>query len=134
LRGEKASRINLNEPRPRDQPPEKPAYLTPRASAEWDRVIPDLIAMGTAKAVDQGGLAAFCEAVALLGEVTAVLARDGLLVTGRDGSERRHPAAGLWRLASAECRQWAREFGLTPSARSELRAPPAGGPADRLLS
>ena len=134
LAGEKASRINRNVPQPRNMPPDKPPYLTPLAAAEWDRVIPDLIEMGVAKAVDQASLAAYCESVALLAQISAAMAEDGLLVTGPDGTERRHPLAGAWKATSGEVRAWSRDFGLTPSARSELRAAPAGAPGDRLLS
>jgi P27 family predicted phage terminase small subunit len=134
LHGDKPSRINRNEPQPRNMPPEKPAYLTPRAAQEWDRVMPDLIAMGTVKAADQAALAAYCESVALSAQISAAMAEDGLLVTGPDGTGRRHPLAGAWKAAGAEVRAWSHEFGLTPSARSELRAAPAGAPGDRLLS
>jgi P27 family predicted phage terminase small subunit len=133
LHGDKPSRINRAEPQPRDLAPTKPAGLTPGASAEWDRVLPDLLVMGV-KAADTVGLTAFCEAVALFADISATIARDGPMVAGQDGTERRHPLFGALFATSRELRMWSREFGLTPSARSALRGTPAGGPGDRLLT
>jgi P27 family predicted phage terminase small subunit len=137
LHGEtRPSRINAAEPRPRDRPPDRPGWLTPAAAEEWDRIAPDLAAMGTVKAVDATGLAAYCEAVARFRAASAAVAASGAMLTDRDGAERKNPAVGLARDASVEIRMWAREFGLTPSARQPLRLDVAhhGLPAERLLS
>jgi P27 family predicted phage terminase small subunit len=135
LRGDQPKRINLNEPRPRDLPPERPAWLSANAAEEWDRVVPDLVAMGTAKAADMAGLAAYCEAVARFRAATAVVSQTGPLVVGRDGLAHKNPAVTQARDASYEVRLWAREFGFTPSSRSPLRVElSAALPAERLLS
>jgi P27 family predicted phage terminase small subunit len=137
LRGDQPKRINTDEPQPRDVPPGRPVWLSPAAVEEWDRLLPDLVAMRTVKAVDATGLAAYCEAVARFRAATAVVAQTGPLVIGRDGLAHKNPAVQQARDASYEIRMWAREFGLTPSARSPLRVEvSAGGPsaAERLLS
>ncbi|MCL2582963.1 MAG: phage terminase small subunit P27 family [Streptosporangiales bacterium] len=121
LHGDKPSRINRAEPKPRDLAPVKPPWLSKYASEEWDRVIPDLEAMRTVKAVDASGLAAYCEAVARLRTTTDIVTRTGPLLIGRDGIARKNPAVAQARDASNEVRVWAREFGLTPSARSPLK-------------
>jgi P27 family predicted phage terminase small subunit len=135
LRGERRSRVNLSEPRPRDQPPGRPAWLSVMAAEEWDRIAPDLTAMGTVKAVDATALAAYCEAVARLRVATRLVTETGPLLMGDDGKARKNPAVGQARDASYEVRMWAREFGLTPSARSPLRIEvgQAAAPAERLL-
>jgi P27 family predicted phage terminase small subunit len=136
LKGDRPYRINANEPRPRDEPPAEPDWLTPGARAEWRRVMPDLIAMGTAKAVDASALAAYCESVALLAKLVGEVERDGVLATGREGNPVRNPAVGALRDASAAVRMWAREFGFTPSARQPLKVEHtvSGVSAERLLS
>lgn len=136
LHGDKPSRINTAEPRPRDLVPAKPPWLSKYAAEEWDRVIPDLEAMRTVKAVDASALAAYCEAVARLRTTAEIVAKAGPLIVGRDGLPHKNPAVAQARDASNEVRAWAREFGLTPSARSPLKIEHAhtGTGAGRLLS
>jgi P27 family predicted phage terminase small subunit len=136
LKGDRPYRINQAEPRPRDQSPVKPRWLSAKGAAEWDRVAPDLDAMGTAKAVDAAGLAAYCEAVALLETLAELVARSGPLLIGRDGNAHKNPAVSQLRDASAAVRMWAREFGFTPAARQPLKVEidHHGLSAERLLS
>lgn len=135
LRGDQPKRINLNEPRPRDLVPERPGWISQHAAEEWDRVVPDLVAMGTAKAVDAVALAAYCEAVARFRAASVVVAQTGPLIIGRDGLAHKNPAVQQARDASYEVRLWAREFGMTPSSRSPLRIEVSAAlPAERLLS
>jgi P27 family predicted phage terminase small subunit len=136
LKGDKPYRINTAEPRPRDEPPGKPSWLSPKAAAEWDRVAPDLAVMGTAKAVDAMGLAAYCEAVALMVTLAEVVAQSGPLLVGRDGLAHKNPAVAQLRDASAAVRMWAREFGFTPAARQPLKVEVGhhGLRAERLLT
>lgn len=136
LHGEKRYRINQAEPKPRDEPPQRPPWLSKGAAAEWDRVMPDLVKMGTAKAVDATALAAYCEAVALLAVLSDLVARTGPLIVGRDGLAHKNPAVSQRRDASVDVRMWAREFGFTPASRQPLRIEHThtGSPAERLLS
>jgi phage terminase small subunit len=41
--------------------PEKPSWLSGRANAEWDRVVPDLIEKGLVIKIDSFAIAAYCE-------------------------------------------------------------------------
>jgi P27 family predicted phage terminase small subunit len=139
LKGDRPYRINRDEPRPRDELPTEPDWLTAGAREEWRRVLPDLVAMGTAKAVDASALAAYCESVALLARLVREVEATGPIVAGRDGDPgpRKNPAVAMVRDASAAVRMWAREFGFTPSARQPLKVEHAIGgglSAGRLLS
>ena len=136
LRGDRASRINRAEPQPRNMSPQRPEWLSAMAVEEWDRIAPDLAAMGTVKAVDATALGAYCEAVARLRVATRLVAETGPLLLDEAGKARKNPAVGQARDASYEVRMWAREFGFTPSARSPLRIEVGvpGAPAERLLS
>ena len=62
LHGDRPSRVNTDEPKPRDRPTSPPGWMSALAREEWDRIAPDLVVMGTAKAVDATALAAYCEA------------------------------------------------------------------------
>jgi P27 family predicted phage terminase small subunit len=136
LHGDRPSRINRAEPRPRELPPVRPEWLSRWAVEEWDRIAPDLAAMGTVKAIDAIALAAYCEAVARLRTASKLVAESGPLLIGDDGHVRKNPAVAQARDASYEVRMWAREFGFTPSARAPLRIEVAGtaAPGERLLS
>jgi len=120
VRGDERRRINVDEPRPLPGPVVKPGWLSKLAAEEWDRVAPHLEAMRTLTAADTTALAVYCEAVArwrTLAEIVAksppVIQREGLLV--------KNPAYSQARDAAIEVRMFAREFGLTPSARAGIR-------------
>ena len=137
LRGEtRPSRINAAEPRPRELAPARPGWLSPYAVEEWDRIAPDLAAMGAVKAVDATAVGAYCEAVARFRAACESVAVLGAMITDRDGDDRKNPAVGLARDASVEVRMWARELGLTPAARQPLKVEHVRRdlPAERLLS
>jgi P27 family predicted phage terminase small subunit len=136
LYGDRKSRINDAEPRPRDKPPARPSWLSPLAAEEWARIAPDLTVMGTAKAVDATALGAYCEAVARLRVACELVAKSGPLLIGREGQAVKNPAVAQARDASYEVRMWAREFGFTPSARSPMRLDVTHRelPGERLLS
>jgi P27 family predicted phage terminase small subunit len=136
LHGEKRYRINNAEPQPFNEPPEMPGWLSAAARGEWDRVLPDLVKMGTAKRVDSTALGAYCEAVGRLAQLAELVARTGPLVVGRDGLAHKNPAVSQLRDASVEVRMWAREFGFTPAARQPLRIEHSttGMSGERLLS
>jgi len=97
----------------------RPEWLSDAAAAEWDRIIPELAKTGAADPADEASLAAYCEAVARLRIATGLVNRLGLVRKAGDDLVR-NPAVTQARDASYEVRMWAREFGLTPSARAVL--------------
>jgi P27 family predicted phage terminase small subunit len=137
LHGEtRPSRVSPLEPKPRRGSPVKPEWLTTGGSEEWDLIVPELLAMGTATAADRMALAGYCEASARFRVATELVGRSGLFLRDRDGVIRKNPAVAQQRDASLELLRWAREFGLTPAARQPLRVEHtvADALADRLLS
>jgi P27 family predicted phage terminase small subunit len=135
LHGDRPSRVNLDEPKPRDLPPEPPDWLSNAAAAEWSRVVPDLLAMGTVTAADSIALGAYCESVARLQAASQLVAKAGLMLRDRDGEVRKNPAVAQARDAGNDVRLWCREFGLTPSARAGIRVEHhIHGDASRLLT
>ncbi len=137
LHGDRKSRINRAEPRPRDLEPERPPWLSPYAVEEWERLGPDLVEMGVVKRVDSTLLAVYCEAVALWRILLEAVAADGLTVTDRDGGTRKNPAVAQAQAQLNAVRLLGREFGLSPSARGLLRLegnPWAGLGVERLFT
>jgi P27 family predicted phage terminase small subunit len=99
---------------------ECPPELSPIARQEWDRVAPELAAVGRLTPVDRGLLAAYCTAYALWVEGVDGLQRYGTVMRSPNG----HPGQSLY--LSIVNRQVeimiriASEFGFTPASRSRL--------------
>ncbi len=96
------------------------AWLDKAARAEWRRVVPLLAELGVLTRVDGAALEAYCstysKAVAF-----QQLADASPLVEGLHGPKI-NPAASEARKQWALVRQFAAEFGLTPSARTRVGA------------
>lgn len=106
--------------------PDKPADLTPEASAEWDRVVPELAAVGALVAVDRAALVTYCTAWGEWVEATRILEAEGRIILEPIQSARGevighrqklHPAVRLAREAFDRVRAMLSAFGLTPAAR-----------------
>jgi P27 family predicted phage terminase small subunit len=134
LKGTEPGRINLDEPKPLPGRCERPGYLSRLAAEEWDRVAPHLEHMGTLTAADATALAVYCEAVARWRGLAEVVAKSPPLIQ-QGAVLAKNPAYSQIRDAAIEVRMFAREFGLTPSARAGIRVDHYvhGGPS-RLLS
>jgi len=120
LKGTQPSRVNTREPRPLGGPPVQPPWLSEHAAEEWAHVAPHLEAMGTLTDADTTALAVYCESVARWRRLCD-LAVKSPPVTTKDGAIRKNPIYSQVRDAANEVRVMAREFGLTPSARSGIR-------------
>lgn len=126
LHGEQhKDRINLDEPRPRPVLPDPPD-MSEDVRAVWDETLTELEAMDLAHAADAAALRCFCEAVVVHRKASAELASSPILVITAQGTLVRHPALPVQRDAAQTIRAFAQEFGLTPSARSSIRAGKAG--------
>lgn len=124
LQGEHLERLNPDEPLPPAGLPVTPP-LSPGAAAVWEATAPRLLAMGCLAVTDGDALAAYCEAVAVMRRSAALLARSDVLITSKDGRPIRNPALAALRDSSHTLLMYAREFGLTPSARTTIHTPPA---------
>ena len=139
VRGDRPSRVNLDEPQPMEGLPACPEGATRAVRDVWDYTIAQLAAMRVVTAADRDSLYVFCEAVVLHREAADIVAQEGVLIEGRlHGGLVKNPACQIMRDAAAVIKAFAGEFGLTPSARagikmSALEGPKEQGPA-RLLS
>ena len=98
--------------------PRMPDNLDGEAAAEWERIVPEIEAMGLLAAVDRGVLVRYCRGWSDWCELDEKLLATGLLVKGRHvGSLVRNP---LWMMRSdieATLRELGKQLGLTPAAR-----------------
>ena len=140
LHGDRKSRINSQEPQPRDVPLPKPDWLSDGAKTLWDQLLPDLEAMGTVRASDWPALAALCETLSRWQRINTLASKSPpIWKRGEDAEGNpimvKNPLYAQVRDATAELRVMLREFGLTPSARSGLRVEVSlSGGVDRLLT
>lgn len=128
LHGERRpSRVGQPEPQPRENLPRAPDWLTIEAHEVWDRTVAELDAMGLAYAADTDSLVVYVNAVVNYVRAQKILDLSGVMIKGVDGGVVRNPANALVKQNAVLIGRFAREFGLTPSARVgltiELRDP-----------
>jgi len=121
LHGDRKSRINDSEPLPNEGLPECPDSVADDVREVWDYTIEQLRAMQLATPADRDVLLAFCEAVVIHRKSSEVLAKSPVLIKGIKGGLVRNPAIQIQRDSAIVMRALAQEFGLTPSARSQIR-------------
>ena len=121
LRGEtRPSHLNLREPMPSPDVPRMPADMDPDAKVVWRRVLRDMRHTGVIRAADADILRCYCEAVSRYAQAARLYAQSGPIVK-RDGNLVKNPLHQVARDNADEIRQFARELGLSPSARVGLR-------------
>ena len=119
LNGGYPERVNLHEPVPRPALPKLPVDVSDEVRAVWDRLVGELVEMGTARAADQDCLYALCEAIVTHRRACRRLAAEDVIIDGLHGPVR-NPVVAQARDAANLVRALAQEFGLTPSARSRI--------------
>ena len=97
--------INHMEPQPERGAPLCPDWMPPDGRAQWDKVVPELDALGMLTKVDSATLEGFC---ALYAEFVA---------TVRSGASIKPALMG-------QLRYYAGELGLSPTARARLKVIP----------
>jgi len=121
LRGEtRPSRLNRHEPMPSSDAPKMPTDMDAEAKVVWRRVLRDMRNTGVIRASDADVLRCYCEAVSRYAQAARLYAQSGPIVK-RDGNLVKNPLHQVARDNADEIRQFARELGLSPSARVGLR-------------
>ena len=136
LRGEtRPSRVNYREPKPGPGLPAKPVDLAPGAEAVWEGVVAALGPTGVLTGADGDMVRLYAEAMARYRQAAAAYAGSGPLIRGaRAGELIKNPLHQIVRDDATLLVTLARELGLTPSARSGLRAPQHSEPGGRLAA
>jgi len=120
LKGTRKDRINDSEPLPRSVLPVCPDDVAPEVREVWDYTLAELVAMRTAAAADRDALLCYCHAVVTHRKACRLLKSSDVLMKGRYDAVVRNPAVAIQRDAAFAIRQFAQEFGLTPSARTRI--------------
>jgi P27 family predicted phage terminase small subunit len=120
------------EPAPRPAMPACPDFLSDYAREEWSRVAQTLYDLGTLSQIDQSMLAAYCTAFAHWRRAEEDLERmaqadtstHGAVIRTKQGNFIQNPLVGVANTARREMQRLAAEFGLSPSARTQIEANP----------
>jgi P27 family predicted phage terminase small subunit len=99
--------------------PPKPAWLCPVASAEWDRVVGDLVAYVGLSPDDAGTLALCCQAYADFVKFHA-LGQAEPVIESHTGALYPSPYVGLANKARDSYLRYSQVLGLSPAARTGL--------------
>jgi P27 family predicted phage terminase small subunit len=116
LQGEtRPSRVNFAEPVPSAEAPRMPSDMDPDAKVVWRRVVRNS-PEGVIRSID-------CEAVSRYAQASRLYAQSGPLLNTRAGVVK-NPLHQIVREQAEAIRMFARELGLTPSARAGLHVEP----------
>jgi len=111
--------------------PTPPEWLDGEARREWDLVTPVLAEARLATALDRAALIVHCTLWERWRMLDAIVRREGFTIKTRTGT-RIHPVFKASLDVAAALRLTGAELGLSPSARSRLRAPSAPPPLSRV--
>ena len=119
--------LNEREPKPSGVP-SCPRFLTKPARKEWRRVAARLVAMGSEMLtdIDRAALACYCQAVGRLEDAERELVKYGNVIKTPKGYPIQNPYLAIANKAIDQIRQFAVEFGMTPSSRSRVQLGKAG--------
>jgi P27 family predicted phage terminase small subunit len=123
-------RSSKNEPKPELAIPPVPPELSDDAKLEWGRASVDLYRMGLLTHIDRMALAAYCDSCGIFIRARRLLTKmgedgtDGLLTKTAQGNVIQNPLIGIANKAKRDMMAYAEQFGMTPSARARVNAPP----------
>ena len=99
-----------------------PAHLDPVAKKEWRRVAKKLQTMGLFLQVDRAVLALYCVAWSRWVEAEEKVKKIGPVIKTKNGNLVHNPYLNVANRAMEQVKIFARELGMTPSARSSIQA------------
>ena len=123
-------RHNADAPEPAKGLLPPPDHLDDTAKAEYLRAGKLLDKCRTLTQADMVGLACYAAAWSRLIEGETKLKETGLVIKSPAGFPCISPYLSIVRQATEELRKWSSELGLTPAARTKLKAAPADTSAD----
>ena len=127
---DRADRRNDQEPRFNPEIPTPPTFLSDPAKVEWGRVCDALYQAGILSKTDRAALAAYCQAYGRWQQAEEALAKmaerdavtKGMMIKTTNGNAVQNPLVGTANKAMADMVRYAAEFGMTPSARTRIKA------------
>lgn len=125
LRGNPGKRpLNDKEPRPAEiqETPKPPAFLGKYGKKEWKRITPLLVKNKLFTELDETALAAYCQAYDRWITVEKCLrGYEKMTYVTDKGNIVQRPEVGIANKAMEELLKFGREFGLSPSSRTNLK-------------
>lgn len=104
----------------RPKAPRCPLWLDKEARREWKRLAPQLEKMRLLTEGDLAAFACYCKAYSDLQKAEETLEEEGRIVTTEKGYQMAHPAVAMANQAMKSIKDFAIQFGFTPSARSRI--------------
>jgi P27 family predicted phage terminase small subunit len=95
----------------------------PEAKREWNRLVPQLSALGLLTALDRGAIAGGCQWWAMFVDAVKDIEANGTTFETETGSQGPRPSVALAIKSWQQYLAFAARFGLTPSDRSRLSVP-----------
>lgn len=105
--------------------PDCPDHLDPEGRLEWNRIVVALGASGLLAEIDRAALAAYCQAWSRWVGAEVLLKKHGMIVKSPNGHFIQSPVLPIANKAMEQMKAFLTEFGMTPSSRARLNAPPA---------
>lgn len=120
--------INESEPQPTKpvEAPKPPSFLSTYAKKEWKRIVPVLMKVNLLTEADYSALAAYCQCYDRWVSAEKAIRAHAKANNGKytfeteSGYVQQIPEIGISNQAMKEMRNFAKEFGLTPSSRTNL--------------
>lgn len=108
-----------------DSVTDPPTFLPEKAKELWSSLAPKLETTDRFTPEDVPAFTSLCLSYYFALLAGATLLKDGIVDVdeAHAGRRRKHPAWQMWRDAQGSFRQWACEFGLTPSSRTRFEIP-----------
>ena len=121
LRGNPGKRsLPEDEPHPDPDIPEPPDNLSRDARIEWERVTPILYDLGLLTTIDRAALVGYCVAWGRWMEAEDELRKYGAVVKAPSGYPVQSPFLAVANRAMKQVKEFAAEFGMSPSARTRV--------------
>ena len=120
LKGTRRDRINGREPRAQVSNSRCPAWLGGAGKAAWRRLSPALRKAGLLTALDTETFSVYCALYGMMRDTYEAIQSDGYTWITPSGQEKLTVKARFFVTLCTELRQFAGEFGLTPSSRGRL--------------
>lgn len=123
--------LNQNEPKPvkpNSKELKPPIWMLPEAKKEWERIIPELSALGLFTKIDRAALVGYCQSWARYAEAEQYLNDHATAFETDKGYIAQVPQVSIAQKYLKLCHTLMTEFGLTPSSRGRMQLP--GDPKD----
>ncbi|KEI05970.1 phage terminase small subunit P27 family [Clostridium botulinum] len=122
--------LNIDEPKPKKKAPKCPSWFEPEAKKEWRRMSKTLEQIGVLTQVDGAAFAGYCQAYARWKEAEEFLTKHGTIFKTPSGYIQQVPQVSIAQTYLKIMKDFCSEFGLTPSARTRIKASTETGRSD----